>query len=214
MLVACLQRALLARGPHQGQEERASPNKRKRAGEIAHFSTRSLFPAGTSPGVEVTESHEPGLAAGDMLACCCLLLACCCLRCLSSRRGRTFRKKTAENTADRNGTRPTSAVALERSPTCLGGVFFRCGIPGLEGSNPGKVVQKQQFSPRGRVALAPGPPSSKVGSSGPLLLILCSVRPRTGYNKKISASPGRVVPSRAPGSPESLLCQAQRRRKS
>ena len=52
----------------------------------------------------------------------------------------------------------------------------------------------------------------KVGSTGPLLLILCSVRPRTGYNKKISASPGRVVPSRAPGSPKSLLCQAQRHR--
>ena len=39
-----------------------------------------------------------------------------------------------------------------------GGFFFRCGIPGLEGSDPRKVVQKHPFSPRGRRPLAPGPP--------------------------------------------------------
>ena len=36
--------------------------------------------------------------------------------------------------------------------------FFKGDIPGLEGSDPGKVVQKGQISPRGRGAGAPGPP--------------------------------------------------------
>ena len=51
-----------------------------------------------------------------------------------------------------------------------GEFFFRYGIPGLEGSDPRKVVQKHPISPRGRLPGAPGPPLGGISesqSSGP-----------------------------------------------
>ena len=42
-------------------------------------------------------------------------------------------------------------------PNVPGGFFFMGGIPGLEGSNPGKEVPEGRFSPWVRGAPAPGP---------------------------------------------------------
>ena len=92
-------------------------------------------------------------------ACLLLLLACLLLASGAKHNGlRTFATQNRSGAPDRNGARPTNDSALERSPYCLGGLFFRCGIPGLEGSDPRKVVQKHPFSPRGRLPGAPGPP--------------------------------------------------------
>ena len=87
-----------------------------------------------------------------------LLVACCLLLALRLPGEVTHFVKMAATLLDRNGPRPTNDSALERSPYCLGWLFFRCGIPGLEGSDSRKVVQKHPFSPRGRRPLAPGPP--------------------------------------------------------
>ena len=96
-------------------------------------------------------------------ACCCLLP--CPLR--------TFATQNRKCSQDRNGARPTNDSALERSPYCLGWVFFRCGIPGLEGSDPRKVVQKHSISPRGRQPGVPGPPlggSQRISEQRSLIL--------------------------------------------
>ena len=79
-----------------------------------------------NPRVGAGESHIPAskLRYALLVACCLLVVAC--LRWLLARAafGRTFRKKMVATPLDRNGARRTNAIALERSPTFLRGLFF------------------------------------------------------------------------------------------
>ena len=102
----------------------------------------------------------------------------------------TFATQNRKCSQDRNGARPTNDSALERSPYCLGWVFFRCGIPGLEGSDPRKVVQKHSISPRGRQPGVPGPPlggSQRISEQRSL--ILSSVLGQASHRKCLNMVP-------------------------
>ena len=59
-------------------------------------------------------------------------------------------------------------------PNVSGGFFVEGDIPGLEGSDPRKVVQKHPISPRGRLPLAPGPPPRDFGRISELRSLILS----------------------------------------
>ena len=92
-----------------------------------------------------------------MLACCLLLLLLLVASLLACPL-RTSSRKTEKVCQTETGLVQRTIARWKDRPIVSGGFFFRCGIPGLEGSDPRKVVQKHPFSPRGRRPLAPGPP--------------------------------------------------------
>ena len=95
-----------------------------------------------------------------MLACLLLLLLllCCLLRAQSITAFAPLPPKIENIWQTEPGLVRRTKARWKDRPIVSGGFFYRYGIPGLEGSDPRKVVQKHPFSPRGRRPLAPGPP--------------------------------------------------------
>ena len=109
-----------------------------------------------------------GLELGDPLSrYACLLVACCLLvlvacscfsACPTTWRAAKRKDKSWNSWKTEIGLVQETQARWKDRPNVPGGFFFEGDIPSLEGSNSRKVIQKQPISPRGRVAVAPGPP--------------------------------------------------------
>ena len=88
----------------------------------------------------------------------CYLLCCCLLRALSITAFAPLPPKIENICLTETGLVQRTIARWKDRPIVSRELFFRYGIPGLEGSDPRKVVQKHPFSPRGRRPLVPGPP--------------------------------------------------------
>ena len=125
---------------------------------VAHFSARPCLFGGISPGLE--PAYPIVLPRNcDTLACllCCLLLVACAGALVGCWRCRTLRYKRRKIPRSEMGLVRRAQSRWKDRQLFSRAFLFRCGIPGLVGSDPGKVVQKRPFSPRGRLPLAPGP---------------------------------------------------------
>ena len=88
-----------------------------------------------------------------------LVVLACLLACLLASRvvlGARFESKTRKVPHAETGLVKQTQARWKDRPLVSGPFSFEAGIPILEGSNPGKGVQKVPISPRGRGAPAPG----------------------------------------------------------